>query len=170
MGIPSFVYALCRMAREEKGNPSTVTPEAVWTTSEAHQASRSSPAATVAHVRTLQDVQLEIDTERVKFHKAREQYEKALSGYQTALDASDENPNDQVLSKKLAYARDSRDSYKSLMEVNAQRLASLEAKLARLEVAANAPTEHKGTFLLCFPFGGSALYCIVFCAVLCCLL
>ncbi len=145
------------MSREEKGNSSTVTPEAVRTATETHQASRSSPAA-VARVRTLQDVQLEIDTEKVKFHKAREQFEKALSGYQTALDASKTNPDNKVLSEELAEAKDFKDSYKSLMEVNAQRLASLETKRAQLQAAANAPTEHKSKFLFCVSF----CLCIVY--------
>ncbi len=165
MNAPSFLCVLCSMSREEKGNPSTVTTEAVRPATEAHQASRSSPAA-VARMRTLQDVQLEIDTERVKFHKAREQFEKALSGYQTALDASKTNPDNKVLSKKLADAKDLKDSYKCLMEVNAQRLASLETKRAQLQAAANAPTEHKGKLLFCFLNTYCALtvyYYVIYC-------
>ncbi len=136
-----------RMSEEERTGSSSTPLKTVSSAPGAHQASHSS--TTGAKVRTLQDVQRDIQKESVEYDQAMAKFEDALSAYESALAACNKDPNDKVLSKELADAKYSRDSYKCLLDISAQFLASLEPERARLQAAADASSEQKSKFLLC---------------------
>ncbi len=134
------------MSQEEKTVPLSETPEAaIPSAPEAHQESSSSPA--VANVRTLQAVQLAIDTEDAVFNKAREKYMAALSTYETVSAAWFKDPTNKLLTKQLAVAEKFLAITAKSRDVSTQRLASLETERAQLQAAATASSEQKSKFV-----------------------
>ncbi len=138
----SILCSSHRMSEEDKSGSSSKALEAVPSTPAAYQASRSSPA--VAKVRTLQDVQREIVKKRALFEQATANYADALSAYNAALAASDEDPNNQVLSKKLMQMTKSMDTDNSLMGAYAHFLAILVAERAELQASSRSAPEAHG--------------------------
>ncbi len=66
------------MSEDDKTVRSSETLEAVPSAPKAHQASGSSPAVTKRYVRTLQDVQREINKINAQIDEARKEYQGAL--------------------------------------------------------------------------------------------
>ncbi len=135
------------MSEVEKTARSSETPEAaVPSAPEPHPASGNSLAA-VGNVRTLQDVQRDIQDENVTLLRFRGKYDNALSACDDARTASRREPTNTSLSEDLADARESRDGYKRLMDNSEKRLEKLGAELARLQAAANASSGQKSKYL-----------------------
>ncbi len=136
------------MSQEEKTVRSSETPEAVHSALEAQQASGISPAA-VASVRTLQDVEREINNVKVQYNRAMMDYADATSRHKAALAAWNEDPKNERLTDRLEEAKLIRDSSTGLVlcrfvYLHAQRLTSLDAELARLQ-ASSAPEAHQAS-------------------------
>ncbi len=117
------------------------TPETDTSASEYCPASGSSSA--VATVRTLQDVQREIDAGQLKFDEADNEYEEALSLYTAAFLALKKEPNNETLSKKLADATKFVEFTKGPVDATAKLLEDLRAELDRLQPVAN---QHKSKY------------------------
>ncbi len=135
-----------QMSEAVKTGSSSNTLEAVPSTPAAHQASGNSPAA-VGNVRTLQDVQRDIQKEREQLDQARKEFRAALSAYDAAEAAWDKDPNNEVLSKKLAKAEKVWDACRNLVDISDGDLKRLVAELARLQADADASSEQKSKFL-----------------------
>ncbi len=134
------------MSQEERIVPSSATPEAV---PEAHQASRSS---TTAVVRTIEDVERDIQKASLDFEQAKQEVRNARSHYEAALAASRKDPTNKDLSKDAEASRELLDDYKSSAADSKWSLERLDAELARLQVAASAPSGQKGKFSFCVFF------------------
>ncbi len=133
----SILCSSHRMSEEEQTVRSSGTPE----------------AAAVANVRTLQDVQRDIQKENVEFfYQARKEYRGAVSAYDAAWTASKSDPTNKVLSEDLAHAKEFRDIYKRLLDISEAHLEELEAERAQLQAAANRASEQKSKFLFCVSF------------------
>ncbi len=140
MHTPPFLCARCRMSEERKASPS-------------RQVLKIPPLAradipAVANVRTLQDVQRDIQKESMRLAQARGRYEYALWDYDTARTASSEDPNNKILSEKLADTKESRDAHISLMDISARLLAKLDAEKVGLHAAANISSAQYSKFYL----------------------
>ncbi len=148
MNIPSLFNVHCRMSEETKTVLSSETPEVVPSASaEAHQASSdSSPDVVTNDVRTLQDVERDIQEEKAQLDRARKEYREDQSDYEALLAASREDPNNKALSVQLDNARKFRDFSKKLIDISARCLAWLEGDLAEMQAAL---FEQKGKYLLC---------------------
>ncbi len=147
------------MSKEERRVRSSATPEAVPAAPEAHQVSRSSLTA-VANVRTIEDVQRDIQKADKKFSRALERYEDAVSAYEAALDASKSDPTNEDLSKEVEDARELMYAHKSSKDDSAQLYTDLRAELARLQRAASAPSVQKGKSSFC-------VYCTLCLTIVC---
>ncbi len=122
------------MSQEAKTVCSSETPEADTSASESRPASGSSSAVTT--VRTLQDVEREIQKQKAQLEEANKKYQQALSFYTAAFLALKKEPNNETLSKELADAAQFVGFAKGPADISAQRLASLEAERAQLQAAA----------------------------------
>ncbi len=145
------------MSEEEKTVRSSEVPEAAVPSAppEAHPASGNSPAAVVS-VRTLQDVQRDIQKESEQLDQARKEFRAALSAYDDAWTASRREPTNTSLSEDLAKAKESKDDYKRLLDSSEKLLEDFKAERAELQAAAKASSsEQKSTFLF-----RAAQYCI----------
>ncbi len=129
------------MSEETKTIRSSETPEADTSASGSRPASGRSSA--VANVRTLQDVQREIDAEQVKFDEADKEYQQGLSLYTAAFLALKKEPNNETLSKELADATKFMDFIKGPFHATAKLLEGLSAERFRLQAAAIAASEQK---------------------------
>ncbi len=146
------------MSQEEKTVGSrSETPEEVHSALEAPQASGST-SASVANLHTLHVVQLEIAAEKARYNQAREEFEKARSNYEAVRVVWDKNPGNDLLTKRVAEAKDSMNSYKYSMDSSERFLARLENELARLQPAAKVSFEGKRKLLFCLLYCTLCLY------------
>ncbi len=118
------------MSKETKTVGSIETPGVDPAASEARPA--APPTIASVHAR-LQDVQLEIVHERAKFDQAMAKYQDVLSTYNAALTASRKDPDNEILTKRLAEAKRSEDGSKFLTDSYARSLALLEGDAAELQ-------------------------------------
>ncbi len=136
--------------------PSSGAPEG---DSSAPEASGSSPA-TVANMRTLQDVERAIKENNATHIRVGETYATAIAAYLAAQAASKRDPTNKVLSDELADAKETRDACKSLIAAIEQGLATLQSERAQLRAAATASSsEQKSEFL--FYVHSTLCLCIV---------
>ncbi len=131
------------MSEETKSVCSSESPEADSSASEARPA--APPAVATVHA-LVQEVQLDIVQGRAKFCQAMAKYQDFLSTYNAALVAWNEDPNNEDLTKRLAEAKRSEDTYKFLMDSYARSLSELDDVLVRFQAAL---FEEKGKCLLC---------------------
>ncbi len=114
------------MTDETKTIRSSGTPEV-----EAPPAS-SRPPATVANLRTLQDVEREIREEMMKLNRLRKQWEDAVSAQKAARTA-----------EELAKAKKSVDAYWCWMDISVKLLDTLFAERARLQATATVSSSEQ---------------------------
>ncbi len=138
----SIPCSLHRMSEEKETIRSSGTPGA------APPPASSSPSATVANLRTVQDVEREIREEMMKLNRLMKQWEDAVSAHKAARTA-----------EELAKAKESVDTYRFLMDISGKLFESLFAERAQLQVAANASSEQKSEFL--FYVHSTLCLCIV---------
>ncbi len=110
--------------------------------SSASEASASSPATVPNVVRTLQDVERDIQEEKAKLNRYRKQCDDAFSARVTARTA-----------EERANAEKSMDTCRYMYDITEKHLESLVAERAQFQAAATASSsEQKSKFLFCVYF------------------
>ncbi len=109
--------------------------------------SGSSPVA-VAHVRTIQDVKRELDTNKMMHNQAKREHQTVFSAYSSALTDVEKDPRNQLLASRLAQAEKDLESSARSKDTSARVVGSLAAELDRLKVVAKASCEQKSKYLL----------------------